>query len=73
MHETDMTHLNYDLTPEDDFIIMGCDGIWEKWSNEEIVEWVYERFNKLDKKSIKEENLKEIVEELLNTIISPNF
>lgn len=64
---------NYDLTPEDDFIIMGCDGIWEKWSNDEMVEWVYERFNKLDKKNIKEESLKEIVDELLNTIISPNF
>lgn len=43
------------MTPEDDFIIMGCDGIWEKWSNEEMVEWVYERYNKLDKKDIKEE------------------
>jgi serine/threonine protein phosphatase PrpC len=52
---------------------MGCDGIWEKWSNDEMVEWVYERFNKLDKKNIKEESLKEIVDELLNTIISPNF
>ena len=23
------------------FIIMGCDGIWEKKSNEEMVAWVY--------------------------------
>ena len=44
---------NYDMTSEDDFIIMGCDGIWEKMSNEEMVEWIYTRINKLDKKSIK--------------------
>jgi len=25
-----------------DFILMGCDGIWEKKSNEEAVAWVYE-------------------------------
>ena len=32
-----------DLLPEDDFIIMGCDGIWETKSNEEMVEYIYER------------------------------
>lgn len=32
-----------DLTPEDDFIIMGCDGIWETKSNEEMVEYIYDR------------------------------
>jgi len=26
-----------------DFIIMGCDGIWEKKSNEEMVDYVYEK------------------------------
>jgi serine/threonine protein phosphatase PrpC len=25
---------------------MGCDGIWEKKSNEQAVEWVYEALNK---------------------------
>jgi serine/threonine protein phosphatase PrpC len=30
--------------PEDlDFILMGCDGIWERKSNEEMVEWVYKQ------------------------------
>lgn len=61
------------MTSEDDFIIMGCDGIWEKMSNEEMVEWIYTRINKLDKKSIKTAQLKEIIDELLNEIISPNF
>ena len=23
-----------------EFIIMGCDGIWERKSNEEMVEWI---------------------------------
>jgi serine/threonine protein phosphatase PrpC len=33
----------YEFALEDDvdFILMGCDGIWEKKSNEEAVEWVY--------------------------------
>jgi serine/threonine protein phosphatase PrpC len=32
-----------DIEPEDDFIIMGCDGIWETKSNEEMVEYIYDR------------------------------
>jgi serine/threonine protein phosphatase PrpC len=32
-----------DISPEDDFIIMGCDGIWETKSNEEMVEYIYEK------------------------------
>jgi serine/threonine protein phosphatase PrpC len=36
----------FDLTNDIDFILMGCDGIWEKKSNEQAVEWVYEQINK---------------------------
>ena len=32
-----------DITDDIDFIIMGCDGIWEKKSNEEMVAWVYDK------------------------------
>ena len=32
----------FDLDKGVDFILMGCDGIWEKKSNEEAVAWVYE-------------------------------
>lgn len=32
-----------DLEAEDDFIIMGCDGIWETKTNEEMVEYIYDR------------------------------
>lgn len=51
---------------KDDFIIMGCDGIWETKSNDEMVEYIYERL----KKKI---SLEAIVEELLNDIISPDY
>ena len=55
-----------DLLPEDDFIIMGCDGIWETKSNEEMVEYIYD---KLKQKM----ELKDIVKELLYDIISPDY
>lgn len=47
---------------------MGCDGIWEKKSNEEAVEWVYEQIKK--QRSEKGEgaavDVEKIVEDLLN-------
>ena len=33
----------FELEKGIDFILMGCDGIWEKKSNEEAVAWVYEQ------------------------------
>jgi len=48
--------------PDDiDFIIMGCDGVWEQKSNEEMVEWVYKRVGNNAYSS----NLKEIIDDLL--------
>ena len=35
----------YDITPESDFIIMGCDGVWETKTNDEMVEWVYKKLD----------------------------
>ena len=32
-----------EITSEDDFIIMGCDGIWETKSNDEMVAYIYDR------------------------------
>ena len=55
-----------DITPEDDFIIMGCDGIWETKSNEEMVEYIYDRLKQ-------KKELKDIVKELLHDIISPDY
>ena len=28
------------MQPEDEFIVIGCDGIWDVMSNEEVVEFV---------------------------------
>jgi len=32
----------FPLSNDIDFILMGCDGIWEKNSNEKAVAWCYE-------------------------------
>lgn len=44
-----------------DFIFMGCDGVWERKTNDEMVEWIYKRLN--DKKD--SADLKEICSDLL--------
>ena len=46
-----------------EFIIMGCDGIWEIKSNADMVEWVRRRIQ-ADKKN------EAIVEELLDELVS---
>lgn len=60
----------YDLTPDCDFVIMGCDGVWETKDNDEMVAWVYRRLSKLKEKSTEE--LKQIITELLYELVSPN-
>jgi len=54
---------------------MGCDGIWEKQSNEEAVAWVYDQINKqkdsTGKKSNTDLDIKQITGDLLlNNIAS---
>lgn len=60
----------YEFGAECDFILMGCDGVWETKSNEEMVEWVYNKLEQAPDKSV--ESLKTIVSDLLNELISPN-
>ena len=55
-----------ELTGDEDFIVMGCDGIWETKSNEEMVEFIYKRINE-------GKDAKKIIDELLNDIISPDY
>jgi serine/threonine protein phosphatase PrpC len=55
--------LVFDLDDEVDFIIMGCDGIWEKKSNEEMVSYVYDKLKQ--QKENNEEDYEKIVRELL--------
>ena len=33
----------YEFSSDCDFILMGCDGVWETKSNEQMVEWVYKK------------------------------
>jgi len=55
----------FEYTEDIDFIIMGCDGIWEKKSNEEMVEYIYRKL----KLNI---TLKQIVADLLLDTIAPS-
>jgi serine/threonine protein phosphatase PrpC len=57
-----------DITDDIDFIIMGCDGIWEKKSNEEMVAWVYDKLKQ--QKEAGEDDLKKIVHDLLHESIA---
>lgn len=41
----------YEWTSECDFILMGCDGVWESKSNEEMCEWVYKKLEEVPKPS----------------------
>jgi len=52
------------LTADDDFFVVGCDGIWECMPNQEIVDFVAKRLKDKDKL------LSKIVEELLDTILA---
>ena len=59
----------YEFSSEVDFILMGCDGVWETKSNEEMVEWVYAKLAQAKDKTT--ETLKTIVSDLLNELLSP--
>lgn len=49
---------------------MGCDGIWEVKSNDEMGEWIYRKLEECPNKT--PEALREIVSDLLNELVSPN-
>ncbi|KAG5673705.1 putative protein phosphatase 2C 61 [Polypedilum vanderplanki] len=53
------------LEPEDDFMILACDGIWNYMSNEEVVGFVKERINS-------NKSLTAICEELFDNCLAPN-
>ncbi len=47
-----------------DFIIMGCDGIWETKTNEDMIKWVQKRISDKSKK------LGNILEQLLDELVA---
>lgn len=34
-----------EITPEDEFMVLACDGIWNSMSNQEVVDYVKERID----------------------------
>lgn len=54
-----------DLTKEDEFLLMGCDGIWEMVPGQEMLDFIN---SKLKEKS----NPKQIMSQLLEKIIAPD-
>lgn len=54
------------ITPSDDFLIIGCDGIWETLSNEEMVNFLYKRIKG-------EKKIQEIIEELFDTLVAKDI
>lgn len=52
------------LTPEDDFLVMCCDGIWDILSSQECVDFIYER--------LRQKDLKTIAEEVCNRCLAPS-
>ena len=59
---------SFDFDDGIDFIIMGCDGIWEDKSNAEMVEWVYNKLEEQKKNGT--EDLQAIVRDLLHETIA---
>ncbi|KAH8318592.1 hypothetical protein KR059_003707, partial [Drosophila kikkawai] len=54
------------ITPEDEFMVMACDGIWNYMSSEEVVDFVRFRLKEKNKK------LSIICEELFDNCLAPN-
>lgn len=56
----------YEWDNDCDFIIMGCDGVWEQKNNDEMVEWVYGQLGK----DMEGADLETVVKNLLHENIS---
>ncbi|XP_017471075.1 PREDICTED: probable protein phosphatase CG10417 isoform X1 [Rhagoletis zephyria] len=54
------------ITPEDEFMVLACDGIWNYLSSEEVVDFIRQRLKDDTKK------ISQICEELFDTCLAPN-
>ena len=54
-----------ELTPDDEFLVLGCDGIWEVKPNQEIVEFVGSRLKNTS-------TISKVAEELLDALLAPD-
>jgi len=55
-----------ELTSDDDFLILGCDGIWESMTNQEIIDFVGRAIAK------KDQGLSKIAGDLLDKNLAPD-
>jgi len=55
----------HDLTDEDEFMIIACDGIWNSVTSQEAVNFVRDRLRK-------DEKISEIIKELFDLILAPD-
>lgn len=53
------------LTPDDEFLVLGCDGVWESMSNQSIAEFIGQRIPQAS-------NLSKVVEEFLDKCLAPD-
>jgi serine/threonine protein phosphatase PrpC len=53
-----------ELTPDDDFLVLACDGVWDMLSNQECVDFIYERLDSTP--------LEQIAEQLLDRCLAPS-
>jgi protein phosphatase 1G len=53
------------ISKETDFIVIACDGIWECWESQKVVEFIYSKLSPTVK-------LSQIIDELFEKIISPD-
>jgi serine/threonine protein phosphatase PrpC len=54
------------ITPEDEFIVCACDGVWDVMTNQEVVDFVRSRL------TTRRGQISDIVEELLDKCMSPD-
>ena len=52
-----------DRSPEDEFLVLACDGVWDVMSNQEVVQYIKSRLQV-------HENLQKVCEELLETCLA---
>jgi serine/threonine protein phosphatase PrpC len=58
----------FKVTPDLDFVVMGCDGIWEEKTCQDVCDFIYAE---LDKNP--EQKLSKICEKLLDSLVSPDY
>ena len=52
-----------DRTPEDEFLVLACDGVWDVMTNEEVVDYIHSRL-------LINDDLPKVCEELLETCLA---